>query len=130
LPCVRDGVRQDGGDAFSLEQLARFRRGGGGRGPVPEVVEVDAQLLLHGGLVLDHQDRRTEHVGGAVDLEAGRQRRQPDLAAPGLSPSAARYAWFLQGHLYMSFNDYSLDANTLIRIAQPILSVGPGVGWK
>jgi hypothetical protein len=69
-------------------------------------VQVDPQLLLHGGLVLDHQDRRTEHVGRAVDLEAGRQRRQPNLAAPRLSASAARYAWFFQGYLYMIFNDY------------------------
>ena len=88
LPLVEHEVQQHRGDALVLEQVACFGSRGGNRWPVTEIVEVDAQLLQHRRLVLDHQDRRAENVGGTVDLEAGRERRQADLA-PGRSAISA-----------------------------------------
>ena len=130
LAFVKDEVKQDRGDPFPFEELARLGRRRCGRRPVSEVVQVDPQLLLRRGLILDHQYRRSEHFGGAVHLEAGRQWRQPNLPAPGLSPLAASYSGFFQGSINMKFNDYSLYANMRVRMGQLILSVGSGVNWK
>jgi hypothetical protein len=71
-------------------------------------VEIDSKLLQHGGLVLDHQDRRTEDVGGPVDLESGRQRRKPDLAVAGATGRSAVNAVVFQARLYTIIYNYSL----------------------
>ncbi len=72
LTFVQHQVEQHGGHPFPFEQRHRLGCGRGGRRPVAKVVQVDGQLLLHRGLVLDHQHRRTQHVGGPVDLQPRR----------------------------------------------------------
>ena len=79
LSLVEDEVEEDGRDPLVLENVAGLVGRGGYRRPVTEILEVDAQLLQHRRLVLDHEHRRAEDVGGAVDLQARRQRGQPHL---------------------------------------------------
>jgi len=79
LSFVEHQVEQDGGHTLACKELHRIRRRRCDRGAIAEVVEVDPQLLLHGCLVLDHQHCRSEDLGRPVDLEARRQRRQPDI---------------------------------------------------
>jgi hypothetical protein len=86
-------------------------------------VEVDAQLLLHGGFVLDHQYRRAEDLSGPVNLEAGRQRREPNLS---ILATLALKTVISQGLSYTIFNDYWHHMNNQSRTVQCILGAGPG----
>jgi hypothetical protein len=67
-------------------------------------VQVDPQLLLHRRLVLDHQDGGTEDFGGPVDLEAGREWREPNVAATRLSAHPGAHGWVFQVLRYMIIN--------------------------
>jgi hypothetical protein len=90
-------------------------------------VQVDAQLLLHGRLVLDHEHCGAEHLRRPEDLEAGRKRRQPDLAIFVAFPPKASV---FQGLTYVILNDYWRDVNNQTQQARRILSSEPGSSWK
>ncbi len=102
LALVEHEVQEHAGDPFPLEEDHGLGRGGGRERLVAEVVEVDPQLVLHRALVLDDQHHRAQHLGRAVDLQAWRQGREPDLARG--TPRLPSHPAVLQGLIYMKLN--------------------------
>src|SRR6266568_8794075 len=106
---IEHEVEQYAGDALLLEKRHGVGRRRRDQWAIAEILEVDAQLLLHRRLVLHDQHGRPKDLRRPVDLQPRRQGRQPRL------PSSARrtsYPAFFQDPSYMNFNDYSRGANT------------------